>query len=104
MWAVRECRGPLSERQVAGEDHAAVLVATRNDVEEQVGLVATERQIAELVDDQQLRSHDGAIEVLLEPTLHLGGRELDHEIRRGEEARLDAGHDRTMPERDGEMG
>ena len=38
------------------KDHAAALVALGDDVEEQVRLVATERQVAELIDDQQLRA------------------------------------------------
>ena len=44
---------PLAKRQVAGDDQAALLVARGNDLEEQVGLLAAHRQIADFVDDQQ---------------------------------------------------
>jgi hypothetical protein len=38
----------------AAEDHRSLLVASRNDLEEQVRLLATEGQIADLIDDQEL--------------------------------------------------
>jgi hypothetical protein len=37
---------PLRERQVAGKHHAAALVAPGDDIEEQVGLLTPEGQIA----------------------------------------------------------
>jgi hypothetical protein len=43
-----------------------VLVAAGDHVEEQVRLVAAERQVTELIDDEQLRADDCAVEVLLE--------------------------------------
>jgi hypothetical protein len=48
----------LAKRQVAGDDQAALLVARSDDLEEQVGLLAAHRQIADLVDDQQTISGD----------------------------------------------
>ncbi len=42
------------DRAVGGDDQAAVLVAPRHELEEQVDGIGIERQIAELIDDQQL--------------------------------------------------
>ena len=36
-----------------GQDHAAPFVALGDDVEEQIRLVASERQVTDLVNDQQ---------------------------------------------------
>jgi len=43
------------------------------------------------------------IEVILRPTLVVGGRELQHEIGGRDEAGLDAGHDRPIGQRQGDM-
>src|SRR5580704_14681219 len=77
---VSEGAGPLSERQIAGEYHAAVFVSLGDHVEEQVCFLSAERQIADLIDDQELRTQNGSVEVLFEATLCLGDRELQHEI------------------------
>lgn len=53
-----ECGIPLCEWQVAGQDHGAALIALGDDLEEVAGLVARQRQIANLVDDQQAWSQD----------------------------------------------
>jgi hypothetical protein len=52
---VGEGRGPLGERQVAGENRAAPFVALGHDVEEEIGLLASERQVADLINHQQTR-------------------------------------------------
>ena len=44
---------PAAEGQVRSEDHRAALVATHDDLEEQIGLFAAHRQIADLVEDQR---------------------------------------------------
>ncbi len=44
--------GPLSERQVADQDHAASFVAPGHHIEEQVGFLSAEWQIADLIDYQ----------------------------------------------------
>jgi len=41
---------------VAGQDHWAALVVPADELEEQVGAHAVDRQVADLVDDQQSRS------------------------------------------------
>lgn len=45
---------PAAEGEIRSEDHRATFIALRHDLEEQVGLLATQRQIADLIDDQQL--------------------------------------------------
>lgn len=47
---------PLRKRQVAADDHRSVLVPVGDDLEEMPGFFARERQVAELVDDEQLRA------------------------------------------------
>ncbi len=44
---------PLAERQVAGDDQAAFFVACHDHLEEQIGLLAIHRQIADFVNDKQ---------------------------------------------------
>ena len=50
------CEGliPTAERQVRGQDHRAFLVAFCRDLEEEVCLFPSERQVSDLVDDQAL--------------------------------------------------
>ena len=62
---VGEGRGPLRERQIRSQDHRSLLVAFGHHLEEQIGLIATEGQIADLVDDEQSWAEDGAVEILL---------------------------------------
>ena len=61
--------GPLGEGQVGGQDQGTLLVALGDDLEEQIGLLAGERQIADLVDDQEPRGEDVALEIGLNSTL-----------------------------------
>ena len=45
---------PAAEGKIRSEDHRAMFIALLYDLEAQVGVLATHRQIADLVDDQQL--------------------------------------------------
>ena len=47
------CAAPGFEAAVAGEDDRAAFVAARDQGEEQVRGLAFEREVADLVDDQQ---------------------------------------------------
>ncbi|HET9627817.1 MAG TPA: hypothetical protein VFP84_40945 [Kofleriaceae bacterium] len=51
---VAEHVAPLGDGLVGGDEHAASLIATADELKEQVGGPLLERQIAELVDDEQL--------------------------------------------------
>jgi hypothetical protein len=57
-----------AEGLVAGEDHGAALVAARGQLKEEVRALALDRQVADLVDDQEPR-HGAELELLLEPAL-----------------------------------
>src|SRR5882757_4552041 len=49
-----EHAGPLVERQIAGDDGGAALVALAEDLEQQLAAGRRQRDIAEFIDDQQL--------------------------------------------------
>jgi hypothetical protein len=49
---VAEDLAPLFEAAVTGDDDGAALVAARDEREEEVGGLALERQVADLVDDR----------------------------------------------------
>lgn len=65
---------PFADGAVAGDEHAAALVAARHKLEEEVRGVWLERQVAEFVDDQELRLGTEA-EPVLEAALGMGARE-----------------------------
>ena len=59
---------PLAERQVAGDQKAASLVAVGEDLEEQLGTGTAERQVAQLVHGQKVKAVQGgqeAVETML---------------------------------------
>jgi len=64
---VVEDLAPVQEALVAREDKARPLVATRQEPEEQARLVPGEREIADLVEDEDLRV-DELFESPLEPS------------------------------------
>src|SRR3954452_22951892 len=49
-----EHAGPLVERQIAGDDGGAALVALAEDLEQELGAGRRKGYIAEFIDDQQL--------------------------------------------------
>jgi hypothetical protein len=82
----------------------APFVALRHHLEEQVGLLAAHRQIADLVEDQQFVSADRAMHGLSVTALALGGFQHQHQIGRAEEGRLVSSLSGEIAERDCEMG
>jgi hypothetical protein len=77
--------GPFIERQVAGHDGGASLVALAEDLEQQFGAGLRQRHIAEFVDDQELVAGDLALQAQ-EPLLVAGLNQLLHEGGGGREA------------------
>src|SRR5215470_20254106 len=69
---------PLADRAIAGDQHATALVTTRDELKEEMRCIGLERQIAELVDDQQFWFAKVS-EAILEPTLAMGLGELRHQ-------------------------
>ena len=55
---VAEDLAPLLEAAIARDDHRAALVAAGDESEEQVGGLALERKVADLVDDDQVVALD----------------------------------------------
>ncbi len=80
----------------------AALITSADKLEEQVCRVGFERQIAQLVDDQQLWL--GVVDqALLEPAIRICFGELGDQRRRRREQHRVAGHDRLTSDRDGQM-
>ena len=53
-YGIAEDLTPGAETLIAGDDDRTALVTARDQLEEQVGALAVDRQIANLIDDQQL--------------------------------------------------
>src|SRR5690606_33851788 len=79
---------PLRERQVAGQDHRATLIALGDDLEEVTSLVAGQWQVANLVNDQQAWPQDVVSQNRVVPLLSPGRFQLQHQIGRRNELRL----------------
>ncbi len=94
---------PRAEGQVRGQDHRAALVALGDDLEEQVRLLAPQRQVADLVDDQEPVEVHGPVHRLLDPALALRRLEGENEIGGRREADLPAALGRRVAERDRQM-
>src|SRR5258706_9502591 len=100
--AIAEDVAPGAKALVGGEDHWAALVATADELEEEICAGAIDRQVADLVDDQEPR-HGEELELLFEPALGERGGELgDHRCGGGEEHAI-AMLDRLETDADGEM-
>ena len=81
---------PLAERQVAREQQAGPLIAIREDLEQQLRPGPAERQVAQLIADQQVQSVELAQEAI-ELVLLLGLLQAGHQVRRREEPHPPAG-------------
>src|SRR5439155_23295620 len=100
--AVAEDIAPAAEGLVAGQDERPLLVAAADQLEEQVGAALVDRQVADLVDDQEPR-HGVELELLLEPALgERLGEGADHAGGGGEQHAV-ATLDRLEAEPDSEM-
>ena len=99
---IAEDLAPFGEAAVGGQDHGALLVAGVDQLEEQIAAAGHDRQIADLVDDEEagrqrkrMRSRRRAFA--------LGLGERGDEVGEGGEVDAPAGLDRLDPERGGEM-
>src|SRR5688572_24103165 len=85
---VRENGRPLVEGQVRREDETSSLVATADDLEEQIGVTAVVGQVANLVDAEQ-RPRGVVPEASVEGARRVLGAEVEEELRcRHEERRV----------------
>jgi hypothetical protein len=100
---VAEDVAPFAEAAVGGEDHGAALVTGVDELEEQVGAAGGDRQVADLVDDQQGVAGDEA-DALLELSFALGLGQRGDDVGKRAEVDALAGLDGLDAERRGEMG
>src|SRR4029077_1755465 len=89
---------PFAEAAVGGEDHGAALVAGIDELEEQVGAAGGDRQVSDLVDDEQGVAGDEA-NALLELSFALGLGQRGDDVSQGSEVDALAGLDRLNAER-----
>ena len=94
---------PGGEVLVGGDDHRAVLVQGIDQLEQVVSGLAVHRQVAQLVDDQQVELLQRG-DLLFQLTLDLGQFQLLHQGQRGGEQHLVAGLDGLLADADGQVG
>src|SRR5512145_2396584 len=81
---VVEDLAPVDEALVAGDDEAGPFVASDEEAEEQARLLAGQRQVAELVQDQHARIGE-LLQGPLESVLVAGTDQAPHQALEGEE-------------------
>ena len=79
-----ECFGPFVERQVAGDQRGAALIAAAEDLEQQFGSGLGQRHEAQFVDDQKLEAGEHFLKAHQAPFV-LGLDQLVRQRRRGRE-------------------
>ena len=93
---------PTAEALVAGQDHRPPLVATTDELEEEVGPGPVDGQVADLVDDEEAR--DGVdLETILQPPLRGRLGEGRDQAGGGREEHAVAGLDRLEAETHGQV-
>ena len=53
-FGVAEHAGPFTEREIGGDDHGRALVEPADEVEQELAAGLSERQVAELVEDNEV--------------------------------------------------
>ena len=96
---VGEDLAPSAEGHVAGDEDRALLVAGRDELEEQVRGVRVEREVADLVDDQQPVAAE-AFQFVLKATALVRGLQPGGPAGSGVERRRVAGVAGLDPESD----
>src|SRR6188472_1111264 len=99
---VAEDLAPLGEAPAGGEDHGAALVAGVDQLEEQATAVGDDRQVADLVDDQQGGAAEEA-DLVAQPALALGLGERGDEVSKRDEIDAAPGLDGLDAEGDRKM-
>lgn len=93
---------PIAERQVAGDQQTATFVAISEYLKQKLGSGSTERQVAELIDNQQIEFVD-PLEHAIQRELLLSFFELIHKRRRREEFGPQSVSTRSQPQRNRQM-
>lgn len=99
---IGEHRAPFGNAAVGSDQHGAGFVAPADELEEQVGGVGFQRQVTELVDDQQFGLRRRQQFLVQAPLAVRLGQAGNQHRRRGELHRV-SGQDRLAPERDRKM-
>ena len=99
---ISEHLAPFSEAAVRGQDHGAFLVAGVDQLEEQVGAAGGDRQVADLVDDEQRGARVEA-DLLGQSPLAFGLVQRRDQIGQGGAVDASAGLHRRDAERCGQM-
>ena len=86
---VAEDLAPGAQALIAGQDDRAPLVAARDELKEEIGALAVDGDVADLVDDQQLRLRQD-LQPLVEAALGQRFAERGDEARRGRKQDADA--------------
>ena len=94
---------PVTERLIRGQQDAAAFVTCGNDLEQQMGGARRHRQVAELVDDEQLRL-DQTLKTRVPWLGPMGPHQGGHEHRGGDEADTAILLYGSPAETDGQMG
>ena len=99
---VAEDLTPFGKAAVGREDHCAALVAGVDELEEQIAAAGNDRQVTDLIDDEQREAAEES-DLLAQSALAFGLGEGAHEI--GERAEVDAasGFDGLDAERQGQV-
>src|SRR5512135_349818 len=100
---VAEDLAPFGKAAVGGQDHGAALVAGIDQLEEQVAAAGDDRQVADLVHDQQLRPAQETQALAQGPLAFGFGQGVD---QLGQGAEIDAapGLDGFYAQREGQVG
>lgn len=93
---------PLCKAAIGRQDHRPFLVAGVDELEEQIAAAGDDREITDLVDDQQTWPVEEA-DAFLQPSLALGPGERCNEIGQGAEVEALARFDSFDAERDSQM-
>ena len=92
--AIAEHLAPGTEALVAGQDHRPAFIAPADELEEQVGADPIDRQVADLVDDQQSWCRVD-LELFVEPAFGVSLGQVGDEVGRGGKEDAIAVADRT---------
>ena len=93
---IAEDVAPFGEAAVGGEDHRPLLVAGVDQLEEQVAAAGNDRQVADLVDDEQRGAGEPA-DALAQASLALGLGQRGDDVGEGREVDAAAGLTASTP-------
>jgi len=94
---------PRPEAEVGGHDGRGLFIAGGDDLEEQMGLLALQREVADLGDDQQAVAAQGS-EGVGQPPVSLRLLDFQDQIGGGGELGLDPGIGCLVADGDGQVG